>query len=318
MQARSEKAGPRWSQTQRLAFIEMRLQYEGRINRTDLMSFFGISAPQASADLGVYQGMAPENLAYDPRLRLYAAQPLFKPVFSHTAATAYLDELNRLARSVVDSRESFVGFVPPTGVVATPSRAIQSDVIAILVQSIRDARALRVRYQSMDRATPKRLLVSPHAFGFDGLRWHIRAWCHQRSLFRDFAIGRLDVDGVDAHAQPVNPDLDVGWATFVSVQLIPHPRLSASQRDMVMRDYDMKDGGKELSCRKAMLFYTLRHLNLQELNVDANPASQHVVVSNREEVKRWMDEDRAGNSNDLRATPQNSGVHLQSSKPEAP
>jgi len=38
-----------------LAFTEIRSQYEGRINRSDLVKFFGISTPQASADLSFYQ-----------------------------------------------------------------------------------------------------------------------------------------------------------------------------------------------------------------------------------------------------------------------
>lgn len=52
----------KWGQTRRLAFIEMRTQYEGRINRGDLVKFFGISTPQASADLSIYQKKAPANL----------------------------------------------------------------------------------------------------------------------------------------------------------------------------------------------------------------------------------------------------------------
>lgn len=57
----------------------------------------------------------------------------------------------------------------------------------------------------------------------------------------------------------------------------------------------MQDGRLELQCRKAMLFYTLRHLNLEALKIGDDPARQHVVVENARQVQRWMDEDRAGN-----------------------
>jgi hypothetical protein len=286
---------PRWGQIRRLAFIDLRLQYEGRINRRDLMSYFDISMPQASADLGAYQSQAPENMKYDSRERVYVAQPGFRPVFGRTAATRYLDEVHRLARGVVDEGESFVGFVPPTGVVATPARAIEAAEVAALVQAIRDRLALRVRYQSMDQPAPLSLVLSPHALGFDGLRWHVRAWCHERRVFRDFAIGRLELDGVATDAIAVDPESDVGWTTLVPMVLAPHPKLSPDQRTTVMRDYGMTDGRLVLQCRKAMLFYTLRHLNLEALQVTDHPSQQHVIVQNRDEVARWVNEDRQGN-----------------------
>lgn len=287
---------PRWGQARRLAFIDLRLQYDGRINRGDLISHFEISMPQASADLGLYQAQAPENMSYDSSARVYVAQPGFKARYKRSGASRYLDDIHRLARRVVDADESFVGFVPPTGVVATPARAIGANEVAALVQAIRDKKALRVRYQSMDRATPLSLVLSPHALGFDGLRWHVRAWCHLRKIFRDFAIGRLQIDGEAEGSKEINPESDIGWNTHVAIVLVPHPKLSRDQREMVMRDYEMSSGELILDCRKAMLFYTLRHLNLEDLEISSNPATQHVVVKNAEEVARWVKEDREGNN----------------------
>ncbi|WLT40293.1 WYL domain-containing protein (plasmid) [Synechocystis sp. B12] len=161
------------------------------------------------------------------------------------------------------------------------------------MRAIRDEVALRVRYQSMEEDGPREIVLTPHAMGFDGLRWHVRAWCHSRALFRDFAIGRLEVLE-EAHAPKIDAGTDGGWNTYVVVVLVPHPGLSSAQRECVMRDYDMKNGKAELMCRKAMLFYTLRHLNLQDLEPAEIPAQQHVVVQNSNEVQRWVDEDRQG------------------------
>jgi hypothetical protein len=289
-----EKTTPRWGQNRRLTFIDVRLQYDGRINRSDLAKFFGISMPQASSDLGLYQEKAPANMAYDPRLKVYVAQPTFEPLFSRTA-TRYLNELQRLARKIVEPDESFIGFVPPTGVVATPARTIDANEVATVVQAIRDKVALRVSYQSMDTPEPMELVLSPHAMGYDGLRWHVRAWCHTRKIFRDFAIGRLEVIGSAASAPAIDPHTDKGWETTVVVVLVPHPRLSAKQRECVVYDYGMEHGQLKLECRKAMLFYTLRHLNLESLKPSDDPARQHVVVQNDDDVSRWIKEDREGN-----------------------
>jgi len=285
---------PRWGQIRRLTFIDVRLQYDGRINRKDLIGFFNISMPQASADLALYQSKAPENLEYDPHSRTYVSLGTFRPEFGRSSATRYLDELNRLARGVVAEEESFIGFVPPTGVVDIPTRAIDSAVVATLVRAIRDRTALAVEYQSMDHPEPLQLVLSPHAVGFDGLRWHIRAWCHHRALFRDFAIGRLSLCQPISGIVAVDPSTDLGWHTRVPVILVPHPGLSPKQRDVVIRDFGMKDETLVLHCRKAMLFYTLRHLNLERVEIADNPATQHVVVTNRVDVQRWIVEDREG------------------------
>ena len=286
----------RWGQIRRLSFIDVRLQYDGRINRSDLMAYFQISMPQASADLGLYHSQAPRNMVYDSSARVYVSEPGFDPLYRRSSASRYLDDIHRLARGVIEGDESFVGFKPPTGVVETPARTIEANEVATLIQAIRDRRALRVRYQSMDHPTPLSLVLSPHALGFDGLRWHVRAWCHTRAVFRDFAIGRLEAEGAATDVVDIDPALDTGWTTYVPVVLVPHPKLSAQQRVVVMRDYGMQEGQLVLKCRKAMLFYTLRHLNLESLEVLDQPARQHVVIKNREDVARWVEEDRQGNT----------------------
>lgn len=285
---------PRWGQARRLAFIDLRLQYDGRINRKELMAFFDVSAPQASADFGLYQELAKGNMAYDGSAKAYMALPGFEPQFGQASAASYLDELNRLARGVMAREDSFVGYMPPTGIVATPVRKISSSEVAAWVQAIRDKRAMAVEYQSMEHDTPLQLVLTAHAVGFDGLRWHVRAWCHTRMSFRDFAIGRLIVTDEKADAPAVDPDQDTSWNTKVEVILVPHPLLSLSQRKVVMKDYGMFNDRLVLPCRQAMLFYTLRHLNLHPLEPGGDPARQHVVVDNPEQVKQWLKQEREG------------------------
>jgi predicted DNA-binding transcriptional regulator YafY len=295
-QPASSKPKPRWGQARRLAFIDLRLRYDGRINRRDLTEFFDISHPQASADLASYQEARPDNLRYDASSRSYLALDPFRPLDDRTAATSYLDELQRLECGVVDRDESFVGFVPPTGVVASPARTIEGAEVAVLVRAIRAGTALKVQYQSMDQEDPLQISITPHAIGFDGLRWHTRAYCHQRQIFRDFAIGRLTVEASDPAPERVDASKDDGWRVWVNILLVPNPNLSKHQKTMVMRDYGMSDGQLVLPCRKAMLFYTLRHLNLEKDEVLKDAARQHVIVSNRKQVDQWLVEDRNGSS----------------------
>jgi predicted DNA-binding transcriptional regulator YafY len=146
----------------------------------------------------------------------------------------------------------------------------------------------------MEQDTPAALILSAHAMGFDGLRWHIRAWCHERLKFRDFAIGRLVVVDKDVTARKIDPHQDLIWETKVNLVLVPHPDLNPSQREVVIKDYNMVDGRLVLPCRQAMLFYTLRHLNLLSLIPEKDPARQHVIVDNPDQVREWLEQDRKG------------------------
>lgn len=294
MEPVTDVAKGRWGQVRRLAFIDLRLQFEGRLRRADLTDFFRISVPQASQDLSDYKELAGGTVAYDPGSKYTIALEAFKPVFQQTTATLYLDEIHRLATGVVPADASFVGFSPPTGIVATPARALNATEVAKFVAAIRDKTCLEVEYHSMSSPKSTRRVLAPHAFGFDGLRWHVRAYCFTRQAFRDFAIGRMrNVQPCTQEA--VDPARDADWNSEVTIELVPHPALSASQRKAVMQDYAMRpEGLLKLKCRKAMVFYTLRHLNLGSPIISDDPARQHVVVKNRAEVDGWVNNGTPG------------------------
>lgn len=83
----------RWGVEKRLEFIEFRLFWEGGINRADIVDQFGVSVPQASKDLTLYEEKAPGNLIYDKSAKRYKAADEFKPVFMKPNASIYLAHL---------------------------------------------------------------------------------------------------------------------------------------------------------------------------------------------------------------------------------
>jgi hypothetical protein len=89
----SEKQTFRWGIERRLEFIEFRLFWEGGVNRSDLVEEFGVSVPQASKDLSLYQENAPQNIEYDKSLKRYFASNSFRPTFIQLDADAYLERL---------------------------------------------------------------------------------------------------------------------------------------------------------------------------------------------------------------------------------
>ena len=59
-----------------------------------------------------------------------------------------------------------------------------------VVRTIRQQEAIWVSYQSMTSLDESVRLLSPHALGNDGFRWHMRAFCHKRQRFSDFVLAR--------------------------------------------------------------------------------------------------------------------------------
>lgn len=276
----------RWSQDRRLEFVDFRLRWDGRLNRSDLTDFFGISVPQASLDIARYTELAPNNLVYDRSSRVYVAGPDFQPLYSSSDAGRYLNELLSLAEGLDGNQRSFLAWAPPVATVPSPGRTFRIDVLIALLRAIREGSALRVQYQSMTRPHPTIRTITPHALAHDGFRWHARAYCHTRKQFRDFVIARmLEVTGFEPAAS--DPDDDKEWHTVVPLVLVAHPKLSESHKRAIELDFGMKDGQVEFQCRQAFLFYALRHLRL-DLDSPAKPEIQQIALKNRSTVEAFM------------------------------
>ncbi len=280
------KGGSAWGQGRRLQFIDYRLRWEGRINRTDLVDYFGISVPQASLDIGSYGALAPANLRYDHSSKTYVATEEFDAVFPRNGARRYLAELLAVETGVVEADAIFSCHGPDVYAVSAPARALDERTVAGLVKAIRDRGDVQIEYQSMSSVEPSHRVISPHALGHDGFRWHVRAYCHNRNRFSDFVLGRI-LDLASAGPSAVESTRDVEWHTIVQLVLTTNPDLAEAKRKVLELDYGMIDGEVILECRQASLFYTLRRLGLDRAN-DRDPESQHIVLKNREMVEPYL------------------------------
>ena len=279
------KTGSRWGQERRLEFIDFRLQWDGRLNRSDVMDFFGISTPQAFLDISKYQSIRPQNMEYDRSTRMYIATPDFKPVFPVSHPSRYLNELLATATGVLPRDVTFVGWWPSVAVAPTPSRILDVKVLTALLRAIRENIGLRIHYQSMSRPKAISRVITPHALAFDGFRWHVRAYCHIRELFLDFVIARiLEVEATEPPGRGAEHDSECN--TFVTLEIIANPGLSESKRRVIEMDYGMEGGQVTLRCRQALLFYTLRQLRLDD-GRNERPEPQHIELKNRIEVESF-------------------------------
>ncbi|MGV1917680.1 helix-turn-helix transcriptional regulator [Rhizobium sp. 22-785-1] len=279
----------KWGVGRRLEFIEFRLFWEGGVNRSDIIEMFDVSVPQASKDLTLYQERAPQNAIYDKSAKRYVAAPDFSPIFLRPDPDSYLSRLRSLAEGLADPSESWISHAPEIDVALTPHRAVDSDVLKAVLEAVRERRSIEVYYQSMGsrRTDPVWRRMTPHAFGYDGFRWHVRGYCHIDEKFKDFLLPRiLQVRNLDAPG-PAG-DQDTLWKKTFDIEIGPHPGLTPSQRTVVAKDYGMTNERVVLTVRYAMLFYVLKRLGLLGDASQQNPRTQHIVALNPHETERAL------------------------------
>jgi predicted DNA-binding transcriptional regulator YafY len=279
----TEKADLRWGVERRLEFIEFRLFWEGHVNRGDLMDAFSVSVNQASTDLNRYIGMAPDNMTYDKSARTYIRGSKFAPLFLKPDASRYLSQLRSVADGILDRADAWIGQFPPYDAAPTPVRGVNAKTLRSVIAAIRRAEAIEVRYQSLSRPEPRWRWIAPHAIGFDGFRWHARAFCLTDQSFKDFLLSRI-IETRGTKPTEVGADGDADWNEQVTLEIGPHPDLSDTQQKVIALDYGMKGGKAKIPVRKALLYYALKRLGLDTDPAARRPQDQQIVLLNREAV----------------------------------
>ncbi len=277
----SDKSEIRWGVAQRLEFIEFRLFWEGRVNRSDLMEQFGLSVNQASADLNRYIGFAPDNMVYDKSARTYVRGPDYAAQFLKPDASRYLAQLRSLADGIMDSDDTWIAELPSYDAAPTPARGVNPVTLRSVVEAIRRSEAIEVKYQSLSRPEPSWRWIAPHAIGFDGFRWHTRAFCLTDETFKDFLLSRM-IEIRGSRKNEISGEDDRDWNTEVKLEIGPHPALSETQAKVIALDYGMRGGKAKIKVRRALLYYALRRLGLDTDPSAREPTDQQIVLLNRE------------------------------------
>lgn len=273
---------PRWGQERRLEFIDFRLRWDGTVNRGELVQFFNISKQQASADLALYDQRAPMNMEYDKSLKRYKASRAFRPTYADYNAQSYLNELAALSAGILPHSASFIDWAPPHDAVRYPARPVATDKLLPILWAIRNRQEVQVTYQSLRRPKPSARWIAPHALGFDGHRWHARAWCSEKEEFGDFVLSRIQ-DLRFVRDATISPETDTAWHNFIEVIVKPRDGLTDGQRSAIEDDFGMVKGQLRLNCREALAFYLVRQLQLERVP-DQPPSAQPLELANRDEL----------------------------------
>lgn len=281
-----------WDQTLRFRLLEIVLQWEGRLTTKHLRSAFNIGRSQASKVINQYiQEYSPFGLEYDSKLKGYKITSQFVPRFSEGNVDEYLTLLRQ---------EKLWANPPPERDVIRPlmglgygnietldvsSRHIDPVIIRGLVQAARDQLRVDVDYVSLSSAEQSGRNIVPHTLVYDGIRWHVRAYCEKKRDYLDFVMSRFrgipDLLDVSENGR----DQDKEWNTWVTATVIPNPGLSETQRAIIANDYAMCDGKLLIKQRIPLLHYTLERLQVNfNRAYHQNPMQYPLILANKAEL----------------------------------
>jgi hypothetical protein len=137
---------------------------------------------------------------------------------------------------LIEMATSFLGTPIEADWAPTPLRTLNERIVEMMVRAIRGKLAISVTYQSMSSLDAPERVLSPHALGYDGFRWHVRAFCHKRGRFSDFVLARILNTG-QGEPSTVDPRLDAQWQTILPLVLVPHPDLPPAKKRVIELDY---------------------------------------------------------------------------------
>lgn len=245
------------TQKERLAHIEFKAYFLGKVGRKDLSIRFGIKAAAATRDFSKYNEMAPKNLIYDTRAKQYIPSENFKPIFEYSTNRV----LSTLAEGFGDGLKENHGIEL---ICESPTHLNEPnlELLATLSRAVLNKQVLEITYRSLTSGETRRKIV-PFALVDNGLRMHVRAWDRKRERFTDFVLTRITNPKLVENEVIKDSELhcnDFQWNTKVKLELIPHPRLI--HKETIEKDYGMSKGIKVIEVRAAVAGYVLRRWNV--------------------------------------------------------
>lgn len=277
----------KWGLKQRLNFIEFKLFWDGFINRKDLIDTFGVSVPQASADIKLYKKKAPGNVYYNKSKKQYLISSKFEPVFGPIDAHGYLSKLSMYSVGSVQKDDLKMGYIPDFSIVPSLDRAIDATLLRKVIRALKEKKAIHIRYQSMSRPSSVWRWISPHAFAFDGFRWHVRGYCELAEGFRDFVLGRiLEVRNSKIATKKAADDLQ--WNQMVTIKLAAHPDLTPDQQKIIEKEYNMENGVAEVTIRASFVYYFLLRFRLDRPKGSDTSQNTQALVLNYDEIEAYI------------------------------
>ncbi len=278
----------RWDLLLRYRLIEIIALWEGRLTTNALMIAFGIGRQQASKDINRYMREAGEgNLEYDKQLKGYKPTDNFKPALTQGRVDEYLHMLN--SRQDLVSHFSYLNIRQANTEVIYPlNREVKAHIIRPIIQASREQKRIEIEYLSITSSRMESRVITPHTLVYSGYRWHIRAHCEKHNDYRDFVLSRFNDIPELLSSSEQSIEQDKAWNTQIKLIIVPDPRLTEFQQDIISRDYGMLNGNLEIDTRAALATYYLQYLRIDPIVQSKTPEAQQLILGNFEVIKQWL------------------------------
>lgn len=252
----------------RFAFIELMLIWEGSVTASNVSAQFELHEKLSAQIIKHYKNLYPKNIEFSTELNGYKCAANMRAQFTDGSLHDYVNII------AIESNITQLGM---------PSRNLRPKLIRPILMAIREQRRLKIEYASVNTPQFSSRVIQPHNLVFDGLRWHVRAYCENNQAYRDFVLSRLsDQQPSELLDAAHHYDLqDEDWQTQLKVEIMPDPRLDQNRARIIALDYDMELGeqgySKVILVRAALLMYFLQRLNLNVYHHQA--VAQQIILS---------------------------------------
>ncbi len=250
----------KWDQQVRFRLIEIIAQWEGRLTTNHLCDAFHIGRQQASRDINKYISLTGQDqLILDRTIKGYRPADSFKPLFTQGTAHEYLMMLHQQYNQE-ETFEFFNWGEAQSTVLNVPERAISPKIVRSLIAAARANLRVDIDYVSLSTPEIRGRIIAPHSLVYDGIRWHVRAFCEDRNSYRDFVLSRFRNEPDLMDRSQNTREYDDDWNHQVQLTITPNPYLSEKQQCIVADDYAMKNKELEITTRRALVHYYLRRM----------------------------------------------------------
>ena len=248
---------------ERFELLDHYLCWYGGFNATQIGEVLGITRQNISLLIGKYRkSRPPGTVEYDSSRKLYVPGPAFAPGLRMAKAHLFLNNLrgqeliNRYRRQPWWDPEDEILF---EDLDRYGSPEPNGNVLSYLVRGIRFQKVLKIKYQSRRKGSER--LISPNRLVYAVDRYHLRAFCHTTTSYRDFVLTRIleaeeaEGAGEDLPVRWVSDENDRAWNNRRELRFRPNPKLPEDVIKTLQRDYPVIRGILTIVCNDATAPY---------------------------------------------------------------
>ncbi len=163
---------------------------------------------------------------------------------------------------------------------------VEPAVFSMILQAIEAKTGLVIEYRSMSTPKGKTRLVFPHALVRAPRRWHMRSWCNEAEDFRDFTLSRItSAERADQANERAFRERDASWVKVIDLKLIPHPKLTLEQQEMIAAENFPGASSMRIKCRECLAPYILQDLRVATDLSKHQPPEYQLALFNAKDLR---------------------------------